>query len=344
MKKILSHIPTNIITGFLGAGKTTLIRHLLKTKPADEKWAVLVNEFGEVGIDGALLAADGIAVKEVPGGCMCCAVGLPSKVALNQLIRSHRPDRILIEPTGLAHPQQVVKQFSGAEYQTLLDMQTLVCIVDPWSIGDPIFTELPAFRSQIELADHIILTKADTATAEQLASFEQFCDNIRQTRAAQQRPVKFSIVVQGAADWQWLTHPHHSAATQTGAPQHAAVWAPSRTVASSVDGNTEPKALVTKPTRFENHADFGHSCGWRFPADWRFDETALLSWIETLDIPRVKGVIRTADRWLLVNRMRATVSSEEVSAATESRLEMIHTEAVNWDRVEVELLARRSAT
>lgn len=339
MKKILSHIPTNIITGFLGAGKTTLIRHLLKTKPAEEKWAVLVNEFGEVGIDGALLAADGIAVKEVPGGCMCCAVGLPSKVALNQLIRSHRPDRILIEPTGLAHPQQVVKQFSGAEYQTLLDMQTIVCIVDPWSISDPTFTELPAFRSQIDLADHIILTKADTATREQLTNFALFSERIRQQRAEQQRPVEFSIVGHGAADWRWLTHPHHATPAELPARQHAAVWTPPATTAEpESDG-----APVTTLTRRENQAEFGYSCGWRFPADWRFDEVSLLQWIETLDIPRVKGVIRSQEHWLLVNRMRTTVSVEPVAEASDSRLEMIHTQAVDWAQIERELLVHRSA-
>lgn len=338
MKKILSHIPTNIITGFLGAGKTTLIRHLLKTKPAEEKWAVLVNEFGEVGIDGALLAADGIAVKEVPGGCMCCATGLPSKVALNQLIRSHRPDRILIEPTGLAHPQQVIKQFSGAEYQTLLDMQTIVCIVDPWSISDPTFADLPAFRSQIDLADHIILTKADAASREQLTHFALFCDRIRQQRTEQQRPVEFSIVGHGAADWRWLTHPHHTARVQLPVRQHAAVWTPP-VVTTEPERNEAP---VTTLTRWENQAEFGYSCGWRFPADWRFDEAGLLQWLETLEIPRIKGVVRTGERWLLVNRMHTTVSIEEVSDAADSRLEMIHTKAADWDRIEQGLISLRA--
>ena len=79
-------IPTNIITGFLGTGKTTSILHLLRHNTGGEKWAVLVNEFGEVGIDGALLTPGAFAVKEVPGGCMCCAAGLPTQIALNKLI------------------------------------------------------------------------------------------------------------------------------------------------------------------------------------------------------------------------------------------------------------------
>ena len=67
-----ARIVVNLVTGFLGTGKTTTIRHLLHTHPDNERWAVLVNEFGEVGVDGALLDDTGVAVQEVAGGCLCC--------------------------------------------------------------------------------------------------------------------------------------------------------------------------------------------------------------------------------------------------------------------------------
>lgn len=108
---------TNLITGFLGSGKTTSILHLLAQKPADEKWAVLVNEFGEVGIDGALLADSGALLKEIPGGCMCCVNGLPMQVGLNTLLRQGKPDRLLIEPTGLGHPKQILDILTAAVYE-----------------------------------------------------------------------------------------------------------------------------------------------------------------------------------------------------------------------------------
>ena len=142
-------IPTNIISGFLGVGKTTLIRRLLETKPEAERWAVLVNEFGEVGIDGALMQADDIAVKEVPGGCMCCSVGLPSRAALNQLIEEQNPDRILIEPTGLAHPVQVIEMFSTPEYAGVLEVRATVGLVDPWCLTSEQFRKIPAFDDQL---------------------------------------------------------------------------------------------------------------------------------------------------------------------------------------------------
>ena len=91
----LQAVPTNVITGFLGVGKTTAILNLLKNKPDNERWAVLVNEFGEIGVDGSLFEGQhsqqqGVFIREVPGGCMCCASGLPMQIALNQLIiKSH---------------------------------------------------------------------------------------------------------------------------------------------------------------------------------------------------------------------------------------------------------------
>ena len=101
-------IRTHLITGFLGVGKTTAILNLLKQKPEDEKWAVLVNEFGEVGVDGAVLQSQGAVVKEIPGGCLCCVSGLPFQIGLNMLIAKEKPDVLLIEPTGLGHPRNIL--------------------------------------------------------------------------------------------------------------------------------------------------------------------------------------------------------------------------------------------
>src|ERR1700761_164144 len=99
-----TRIPTNLITGFLGVGKTTAIRHLIDQKPVGERWAVLVNEFGEVGIDGAIIESAGgtdVAVSEIAGGCFCCSSEAPIEFSLMELIRQTSPNRVLIEPTGL---------------------------------------------------------------------------------------------------------------------------------------------------------------------------------------------------------------------------------------------------
>lgn len=157
---------TNLITGFLGSGKTTSILHLLAQKPADEKWAVLVNEFGEVGIDGALLADSGALLKEIPGGCMCCVNGLPMQVGLNTLLRQGKPDRLLIEPTGLGHPKQILDILTAAVYEPWIDLRATLCILDPRQLLDERAVSNDNFRDQLAAADIIVANKSDRETAE----------------------------------------------------------------------------------------------------------------------------------------------------------------------------------
>ena len=115
-----ARIPVNLITGFLGVGKTTAVRHLLAQRPAAETWGVLVNEFGEIGVDGSLLAGQGAPVQEVAGGCLCCVAAPAFTTGLNRLIREHRPDRILIEPSG----ERAWVANTNADLVTVLDLET----------------------------------------------------------------------------------------------------------------------------------------------------------------------------------------------------------------------------
>ena len=153
-------VPTNIITGFLGAGKTSAILHLLKSKPEDERWAVLVNEFGEIGIDGSLFSGQhnensGVFIREVPGGCMCCAAGLPMQIALNQLLTRAKPDRLLIEPTGLGHPTEVLQVLTSEYYFDVLSIEKIITLVDARNLADRNYTEHLTFNQQIANSDVI---------------------------------------------------------------------------------------------------------------------------------------------------------------------------------------------
>ena len=162
----LRSIPTNIITGFLGVGKTSAILHLLKNKPSNERWAVLVNEFGEIGVDGNILAGQysepqGVFIREVSGGCMCCVAGVPMQVALNQLLTRAKPDRLLIEPTGLGHPKEVLQMLSAKHYQTVLSLQQTLTLVDARNLLNERYTTHDTFNQQIEMADIVIGNKLD---------------------------------------------------------------------------------------------------------------------------------------------------------------------------------------
>jgi len=321
-------IPTNIISGFLGVGKTTLIRRLLETKPEEERWAVLVNEFGEVGIDGALMQADGIAVKEVPGGCMCCSVGLPSRKALNQLIEEQNPDRLLIEPTGLAHPVQVIEMFSTPEYKGVLDMRATIGLVDPWCLTSEEFRQIPAFEDQIKMADVLVATKIDTAEAAHLESFFSYAETLQPEKS------KVGAISEGEMPWQWLDYPRidfNEAVQVTSGHDH-----------HSVDTDKPLEERANGIQRLQSQTEYAHSCGWIFPAGQQFDLDTLLATITRLDIPRIKGVFDTSAGWQTVNKMRITTSKEPLEEAPEepgSRVEMIHMQQVDWDEVEALLRA-----
>lgn len=167
---MLRDVPFNLVTGFLGAGKTTLLRHLLATRPAGARWAVLVNEFGETGIDGALLAEPGVFVKEVPGGCLCCANGVPFRIALNLLLAKAKPERLLIEPTGLGHPLQLLSQLSSAEYRDVLSPRATLCVIDPLAAQEPRVAGHEVFRQQLAAADAFVLNHADRAAESDFAA------------------------------------------------------------------------------------------------------------------------------------------------------------------------------
>lgn len=320
-------IPTNIISGFLGVGKTTLIRRLLETKPDQERWAVLVNEFGEVGIDGALMQADGIAVKEVPGGCMCCSVGLPSRTALNQLIAEQNPDRILIEPTGLAHPVQVIKMFSSSEYHGVLDMRATIGLVDPWCLTSDQFRQIPAFEDQIKMADVLVATKIDRAEPDHLEAFFSYAE------AMQPEKSKVGAISEGEMPWQWLDYPRIdlNAAVQV-APGHDH---------HSHDAEKPLESRQGGVQRLQSQTEYAHSCGWVFPASQLFDLEKLVGLVKELEVPRIKGIFETTSGWHTVNKMRVTISSAAMEQAPEepgSRVEMIHTESVDWDQIETALV------
>ena len=150
-----ARIPTNLLTGFLGAGKTTSILHLLSAKPANEQWAVLVNEFGDVGIDQALIEGDSpedLAIQEVGGGCFCCTTAMNLPVVLHLLLSGRKVDRLLIETSGLGHPAGIL-DLLRQDHADKLEPRATVGLVTPSDLRSPgMVDENLIFRQQVELA------------------------------------------------------------------------------------------------------------------------------------------------------------------------------------------------
>ena len=113
----------HLFSGFLGTGKTTAIKSLLAQKPEHEKWVIIVNEFGEIGIDGAVLTEDNIPVAEISGGCLCCVAGPQMTVTVTKMLRENRPDRLIIEASGLAHAASVIDELNTPPLSNALTTQ-----------------------------------------------------------------------------------------------------------------------------------------------------------------------------------------------------------------------------
>ena len=165
---MLQNIPTHVIAGPLGAGKTSLIQHLMAHKPPHERWAVLVNEFGQIGLDAALMSqgSDDIAITEVAGGCVCCVNGAPFQIGLSRLLRKSRPDRLFIEPSGLGHPAQILKQLGEAPWLGVLVLQPCVMVLDAQAMaqGKPLpKTQQEALKS----AGLLVMNKSNSVPNEQ---------------------------------------------------------------------------------------------------------------------------------------------------------------------------------
>lgn len=166
-------IPVTILTGFLGAGKTSLLNQLIKKHP-EKKFAIIENEFGETGIDGGLIKAASDAIFELSSGCICCTLGDDFLHTLENLLgSSYEFDYLLIETTGIADPTSIIDAFvSGTSVQERFRIDSVVCVVDAVNVED-LIDEQPEVRKQLALADLVLLNKSDSVHADYLMEVEK---------------------------------------------------------------------------------------------------------------------------------------------------------------------------
>src|SRR5215510_11749096 len=156
--------PITLITGSLGSGKTTLLCHLLEVVP--QKIAIMMNEFGEIGIDSQIIEGKNIRIAELGGGCVCCSLLGEFEVAVAEVIDTVHPDLIIVETTGVAEPDALIFEIQENVPQVRLDGVVTVADADAM-VRYPRLGQTG--RTQIEAADIILLNKVDLVAAEQLA-------------------------------------------------------------------------------------------------------------------------------------------------------------------------------
>ncbi len=284
---MLQNIPTHVIAGPLGAGKTTLIKQLIQQRPTHQRWAILVNEFGQVGLDAALLstADDGIAIGEVAGGCLCCVNGAPFQIGLARLLRKARPDRIFIEPSGLGHPLALLQQLHQAPWLGVLAVQPLLMVLNGEALR----------RGQWPVDNqHEALSQAGAVVVNRAGELSEQDRLGITSRLAPVQPYWLGAEGLNIEDLPTVALLNSGAGVDkmplaNGQRNLSTVWTNSEVPICQV--HAQPEAW---------------SIGWRWHPEHTFDLLALEAWLEQLPWCRAKAVIHSTDGWYSLNAVAGT--------------------------------------
>lgn len=160
--------PVHIVTGFLGAGKTTLMNRCLKTPPPGLQVAIIINDFGKIAVDAELVERSNYAMKELPSGCVCCTLSGALTDSLADLARERQPDVVVLETTGLARPAQIADLFQRDVLQGIVHIGNVVCVVDSNTFGK-FESHFPVMGDQVSQSNILVLNKTALADPAMLA-------------------------------------------------------------------------------------------------------------------------------------------------------------------------------
>ncbi|MGL6041332.1 MAG: CobW family GTP-binding protein [Deefgea sp.] len=329
-------IPVNLVTGFLGVGKTTALMNLLAQKPADEYWAIVVNEFGEVGIDGATLSSlgDDLQVAEVPGGCICCTTSPILRVTLGKLARGKRPDRLLIEPSGLGHPAGIIDLLRDPMLASAFEVRAVVSLLDPRHLEDQRYTLHETWRDQLQLADVLVINKCDIADEAQIQRAEAMGVAFFPPKLAMVRSVKGQFSPElldlelHPERWPESLENSHRQGTHHGT-YSPALSRQSRLKPASAQAQLEPEVWPICKTQSSLGS---HSCGWIFSPETMFSSSKVADLFTAMSnaatlgvvgITRGKGIFNTERDWYRFDWVDGMTSAAPAAYRRDSRFEVI---------------------
>jgi G3E family GTPase len=297
-------VPVHVLSGFLGAGKTTAIKDLLGRRADRERIAVVVNEFGTLGVDGALLSdCASCILREVPGGCVCCTAMPDLEASLEEVSDLVAPTRFVLEPTGLARPSELVDLLRGPRWAARFDVRPVITLVDPQQDVEAAWRESALFRDQIETADVLVLNRCDLASEQEILRAEEFA---RALAPPKLRVVRTEHGVLPDEIWD-LERPEP--------PRGEALLAPG-----------------PDHTHFRRNSSEGHvGRGVAFPPERIFDADRLFSALEALRagrltrgrVARAKGLFHTTAGWRLHEIAGGRLTTVETSWRRDSRVDVI---------------------
>ena len=183
-------VKIDIISGFLGAGKTTLIKKLLKEAFQDEQVVLIENEFGEIGIDGGFLKEAGIQIREMNSGCICCSLVGDFGASLKEVVEKYHPDRILIEPSGVGKLSDVIKAVQGVQDEVDIVLNSYTTVVDAKKCRMYMRTFGEFFNNQVEYAGAIIMSRTDIVDEEKAMQAMELLRGINEKAAIITTPIE----------------------------------------------------------------------------------------------------------------------------------------------------------
>jgi G3E family GTPase len=292
-------IPCHLINGPLGVGKTTAIIDYLR-RTADRQFvAVVVNDFGPVGLDGAIIEGDveKPTVMTIPGGCLCCSAAGGFVAAFREIAKQPKVTRIIVEPSGMALVGETVDLLNSLAEEFGLELRPIITLLDPKSLERPGFTRAPYHVRMIEAADILVANRCDLATPEQVERFKQW--------ASELYPPKLRVITTDHGKlpdeaFELTRPPELAPATSFG---FTIVQEHQR---ASAMGKTLEPSLV-KPAHIHHPRD-AHTAGLTWPAERRFRAAALEELLRhwaregfnQTPLARLKGIVHTDEGWKLV--------------------------------------------
>ncbi len=320
-------IPTHIISGFLGAGKTTVLQHLLSQKPEHEIWAVLMNEFGQIGIDQQLMPqSNGFAIQELLGGCLCCSSQLPMQIALSRLISENKIDRLFIEPTGLGHPAQLLEQLTEPHWLQHLSMRSLVTVIDGSRLHDSDWSQQNLYQDQLKAAQVVVISHQDKMTEGDIFALE----TLKKEYEAYQQ--KWILTSQGNLSIIEVDQIY------TGKKR---LIQPLLKIQKNLTANEQP-VIKQLPYHYVESAQGYSVAGWKLPKSWTFNFYDVLDLLcEQKDWLRIKAVFNTNEGWKSFNFNPNQFNYQTAQEGIDNRIEIIYQNEREWLNFEEQLFQCR---
>ncbi|MFW2178493.1 MULTISPECIES: CobW family GTP-binding protein [unclassified Moraxella] len=361
---LITNTACHLVMGFLGSGKTSFINACIQAFKAEQKWAILVNEAGQIGIDEKLFANptsqnanddpnandSGLAIRQVAGGCICCTSQLPLQIALVRLISEQKPDRLWIEPTGLAHPKELIEQLSAPHWQTTLALKSAISIVNARHWLEPRYREHEGYQSHVRFCDVIVVNRFDSLDDSQRQQLTEWltANNPTATIIWQQgltfdEATKSALLSALASPSQVLANRQHYRQVSLASFSQPRPTA----IGNLAQAEAEPIDEPALPFRYHDIQNSYQIMGWRLPNEWTVVMVTLMDWL--LKLPnwqRIKAVIHTAPNgvsdWQTLNFTPDSLDIASTEPQVDNRIEVIFLDAdieLDFEVLDRELMA-----